>query len=113
LVAQYVPERGDFVWLEFSPQSGHEQAGRRPGIVLSPNSYNGRSGLALCCPITSRSKGYPFEVPIPGGLAISGVVLSDQLRCLDWQSRRASFVASAPEEVVEAVLARSRALLGD
>ena len=111
MVAKYVPERGDLVWLTFSPQSGHEQAGRRPGIVLSPASYNRRAGLALFCPITSRSKGYPFEVAIPEGLKVSGVVLSDQLRSLDWQVRSAEFADGAPAALIEEVIAKACTLL--
>jgi mRNA interferase MazF len=111
VVAQYVPERGDLVWLTFSPQSGHEQAGRRPGIVLSPASYNRRAGLALFCPITSKSKGYPFEVAIPEGLKVSGVVLSDQLRSLDWQVRSAEFADKAPVALIEEVIGKASTLL--
>src|SRR5438067_4938950 len=92
----YVPERGDVVWLAFDPQAGHEQAGRRPAIVLSPAVYNGRSGLALCCPITSQVKGYPFEVAIPPGLSIAGVILADQVKSLDWRARRATPAGRLP-----------------
>src|SRR5437762_13948374 len=84
----YVPERGDAVWLTLDPQAGHEQAGRRPALVLSPAAYNGRVGLALCCPITNQAKGYPFEVALPDGLAVSGVVLADQVKSLDWRAWR-------------------------
>ncbi|MBV8580366.1 MAG: endoribonuclease MazF [Candidatus Eremiobacteraeota bacterium] len=86
---QYVPDRADLVWLDHNPQAGHEQAGRRPAVVLSPRVYNERAGLAICCPITSRAKGYPFEVPLPDGCGATGVVLADQLRSLDWIARRA------------------------
>jgi mRNA interferase MazF len=82
----YVPDRGDAVWITLSPRAGHEQAGRRPALVLSPAQYNGRVGLAIVCPITSQSKGYPFEVPIPTGLAVTGVVLSDHVR-LVWSTQ--------------------------
>src|SRR5438105_7801743 len=85
----YVPRRGDAVWITLDPQAGHEQAGRRPALVLSPETYNGKVGLALLCPITNRGKGYPFEVVLPPGLAVTGVVLADQLKNLDWQVRRA------------------------
>ena len=85
----YVPARGDLVWLEFNPQAGHEQAGHRPALVLSPQEYNRRVGLALVCPVTSQVKGYPFEVVLPSGLPISGAVLSDQMKSLDWKARRA------------------------
>jgi mRNA interferase MazF len=108
----YVPQRGDLVWLTFDPQAGHEQAGRRPALVLSPASYNGKSGLALMVPITSRAKGYPFEVPLPPDLPVAGVVLADQLRSLDWGARRAELICAAPTTVLEEVLAKAGALLG-
>jgi mRNA interferase MazF len=100
----YVPSRGDLVWIEFDPQAGHQQAGRRPAIVLSPKEYNERVGLMLCCPITSRIKGYPFEVLLPEGLGITGAVLCDQVRNFDWHARRTSYIQSAPNEVVRSVL---------
>jgi len=84
----YVPERGDLVWLTFNPQAGHKQAGRRPAVVLSPKAYNGKVGLALFCPITSQVKGYPFEVRLPEGLPVSGSILADQVKSLDWQARQ-------------------------
>ena len=87
-MSSYVPDRGDLVWLEFTPHAGSEQRGRRPALVLSPKSYNGKVGLALFCPVTSKVKGYPFEVKLPDGYAVSGVVLSDQLKSLDWRSRK-------------------------
>jgi mRNA interferase MazF len=102
--SQYVPDRGDAIWLELDPQAGHEQAGRRPVIVLSPASYNGKTSLAIVCPITSRSKGYPFEVPIPDGLPVSGVILADQVRSLDWRARRARFICALPQSVVDDTL---------
>jgi mRNA interferase MazF len=87
----HIPDRGDVVWLDFNPQAGHEQAGRRPALVLSPAKYNGKLSLMLCCPITNQAKGYPFEVPLvlAGGSSLSGVVLADQVRCLDWKQRNA------------------------
>jgi mRNA interferase MazF len=85
--AAYIPERGDAVWITLDPQAGHEQAGRRLALVLSPSAYNGRVGLALLCPITNQAKGYPFEVPLPEGLALAGVVGVDQVKSLDWQAR--------------------------
>ena len=100
-MASYVPSRGDLVWLQFSPQAGHEQAGHRPALVISPSSYNRRVGLALCCPITSHVKGYPFEVLLPAGLGVEGAVLSDQLKSLDWRVRKARRIASAPADVLE------------
>ncbi len=97
----------------FNPQAGHEQAGRRPALVLSPKAYNARVGLAILCPITSKVKGYPFEVKIPDGTAVSGVVLSDQVKSLDWRVRRAEFVCRLPKVTVEEVLEKLRVLLVD
>lgn len=108
---EYVPNRGDIVWLDFSPQTGREQAGTRPGLVLSPRRYNGRTGLALVCPITSRVKGYWFEVGLPESLQVGGVILADQLRNVDWRARRARRVARAPAVVVIDVLERIDTLL--
>jgi len=107
----YVPERGDFVWLTFNPQAGHEQAGRRPALVLSPQRYNQTVGLALFCPVTSQVKGYPFEVAIPAGLPVSGVVLADQVRNLDWNARQIAFISKAPPDVVDEVLGKLETLL--
>ena len=107
----YVPERGDLVWLDFSPQVGHEQGGRRPALVLSRAEYNRPSGMALFCPITSRAKGYPFEVPLPQGTGVSGIVLADQVRCLDWRGRRVDSIERVDEGVLNEVLARLDALL--
>lgn len=109
--SDYCPDRGDVVWLAFDPQAGHEQAGRRPALVLSPASYNGRIGLALFCPLTSQVKGYPFEVPIPAGLPVNGVVLSDQVKSLDWRVRQAEFICKLPEDVTAKVLKLVGALL--
>ena len=109
--AAYVPERGDAVWITLDPQAGHEQAGRRPALVLSPSAYNGRVGLALLCPITSRAKGYPFEVPIPAGLPVAGVVGADQVKSLDWRARQAARIGAVPGEVVAQVLQRLQTLL--
>lgn len=106
------PDRGHLVWISLDPQSGHEQAGRRPALVLSPASYNSLVGLALFCPITSQVKGFPFEVPLPPGLAVSGVVLADHVKCLDWRSRRAEYPGDAPEAVVNEVIRRLSLLLG-
>ena len=107
----YVPERGDVVWITFNPQAGHEQAGRRPAVVLSPKSYNGNVGLALLCPITSQVKSYPFEVAIPAGLPVNGVILSDQVKSLDWKARDAEKACSLPEESIKKVLQRVKALI--
>ncbi len=103
-MAAYCPKRGDIVWLFFTPQAGHEQSGHRPALVLSPESYNRKVGLALFCPITSQVKGYPFEVRVPPGHEVSGVVLADQVNSLDWQARRASFCCELPAEAVHDVL---------
>ena len=107
----YIPERGDAVWISLDPQAGHEQAGRRPALVLSPSAYNRRVGLALFCPITSQVKGYPFEVAIPSGFPIRGVVGADQVKSLDWRARKATRIAAFPVEVVSQVLERLNALL--
>ncbi len=109
----YVPERGDAVWISLDPQVGHEQAGRRPALVLSPAAYNGRVGLALLCPITSRAKGYPFEVPLPEGSPVAGVVGADQVKSLDWRSRKAARIGAVPDEVVAEVVRRLKTLLGE
>jgi mRNA interferase MazF len=110
-MAAYCPTRGDFVWIDFRPKLGHEQSGKRPGIVLSPLAYNKAVGLMLCCPITSKEKGYPFEVRVPEGHQISGVVLSDHVRSLDWKTRNAAFISRAPRELTEDVLAKLQTLL--
>jgi mRNA interferase MazF len=110
-LVSYIPNRGDAVWLQFNPQAGHEQAGRRPALVLSPESYNGRVGLAILCPITSQIKGYPFEVLIPPGLTIIGAILADQVKSLDWRVRRAEYICTVPDEVVQVVLQRLGTLL--
>ena len=109
--APFVPERGDVVKMSFDPQSGHEQAAWRPALVVSPSAYNRASSLALLCPITSRAKGYPFEVPLPDDLAIAGVILTDQIRSLDWRARKARFVTRAPDAVIREVLARLEPLV--
>jgi mRNA interferase MazF len=111
--AAYVPERGDAVWITLDPQAGHEQAGRRPALVLSPSAYNGRVGLALFCPITNQAKGYPFEVPIPSGSPVTGVVGADQVKSLDWRARKAALIGAVPQEVVAQVLHRLQALLAE
>ena len=110
--ARYVPERGDILWLTFDPQAGHEQAGRRPALVLSAAAYNRRAGLALVCPITNQAKGYPFEVALPKGSPVAGVVLADHIKSADWAARRAQFASKAPAEVLADVTARLRPLLG-
>lgn len=108
----YVPDAGHLVWLSFSPQAGREQAGRRPALVLSPSFYNVNSGLCLVCPITNQAKGYPFEVALPEGLLVQGVVLSDHLKSADWRVRKMAYIADAPPEVVDESRAKLRPLLG-
>lgn len=110
-MSRYILKYGDAVWPDFTPQKGCEQAGRRPTFVVSPASYNGKVGLALLCPITSRVKGYPFEVAIPEGFPVQGVILSDQLKSLDWRSRRADFIRALPGSVAQDVLKKVVALL--
>jgi mRNA interferase MazF len=108
---QYVPARGDIVWLHFTPQAGHEQAGHRPALVISPRSYNRRVGLALFCPVTSQVKGYPFEVALPPGLKAEGAILSDQVKSLDWRVRKAKRVCTVPDEVLDETIAKVLALV--
>lgn len=108
----YCPKQGDVVWLSFTPHSGHEQAGYRPALTLSPESYNRKVGLALFCPITTKAKSYPFEVALPAGLKASGIVLSDQVKSLDWQARSAKFSCKVPANVVLEVLGKLESLLG-
>jgi len=107
----YIPDRRDVFWIDLNPQAGREQAGRRPCLVLSPAEYNGKTGLAVVCPITGQAKGYPFEVALPSGLATTGVVLSDHIKNLDWRVRRAEFREQVPESVVREVLDMATALL--
>ena len=104
MASRYVPERGDVVWVSFDPQAGHEQAGHRPALVLSPGSYNRKVGMAIMCPITGQIKGYPFEVQIPSGLTVGGAVLSDQVKNLDWSARRAKFACRLPKITTDEVL---------
>jgi len=109
--APYVPERGDAVWLTFDTQADHEQAGRRPAVVVSPKRYNARSDLALICPVTSQVKGHPFEVSLPSESGINGVVLSDQVRNLDWRARKAARICALPSATINEVLGKLRALI--
>ena len=106
-----IPERGDAVWIDFNPQTGSEQAGRRPAVVLSPAAYNRKVGLAVLCPITNQVKGYPFEVAVPEGLGVTGVILADQLKSLDWRRRNAAVIARLPKETVAEVAGKISALL--
>ena len=108
----FVPDVGDFVWLTFDPQAGREQAGRRPALVLSPKLYNARSGLLLACPITNQAKGYPFEVAVPPGAGVTGVVLVDHLKSVDWKARQAEVLGHCTDETMEEVRAKLAPLLG-
>jgi mRNA interferase MazF len=109
LTRRYIPEAGDIVWLQFNPQAGHEQAGHRPAVVLSPASYNGRSGLMLCCPMTTQIKGYPFEVPVAGSKL--GAVLADQIKSLDWNARKAQFKGKVSPAELSEVRRKAAALI--
>lgn len=109
---RYVPERADLIWLDLHPQAGHEQAGRRPALVLSSRSYNRASGFTIVCPVTHRAKGYPFEVALPAGCGATGVVIADQIRSLDWIARHAARLGTVPEHVLEAVKSRIETILG-
>lgn len=110
--SRYVPDSGDLIWLDFDPQAGHEQAGHRPAIVLSPAAYNEKSGLAVVCPIISHVKGYSFEVLLPQGLAITGVILSDHLKSLDWKQRRARKAGRVSKSVLHEIRNKLAPLLG-
>jgi len=107
----YEPDQGDVVWIDFDPQAGREQAGRRPGLVLSRLAYNRPSGLFLLCPITSRVKGYPYEVVIPDGLPVHGAILADHVKSLDWRARQIEFMVKFPDSIVTDVIARLNTLL--
>jgi mRNA interferase MazF len=110
-MAAYCPKRGDIIWISFNSQAGHEQSGHRFALVLSPEPYNGKVGLAILCPVTNQVKGYPFEVKVPPGLKAAGVILSDQVKSMDWKVRGASFVCALPENVVRQVLNKVGTLL--
>lgn len=107
---EYIPDRGDYVWLNFTPQTGYEQKGKRPAIVISPKEYNKKVGLALFCPITSIKKDYPFEVNINNS-KIKGVVLSDQMKSLDWQYRNAEFISKSAKEELDEVIEKLTLLI--
>lgn len=108
----HAPNSGDLIWLSFTPQAGREQAGRRPGLVISPRSYNAKVGLCVVCPVTHHAKGYAFEVALPAGLQVQGVVLADHIKSADWQERRSEHIARVPADVVDEVRAKLRPLLG-
>lgn len=107
----YAPSRGEIVWLQFEPQAGHEQSGRRPAVIISPREYNQKAGLCLCCPVTSKAKGYPFEVELPAGMKVEGVVLCDQLKSLDWKARNAVTIGTLPGRSLKEIQARILALV--
>ena len=107
----YVPQRGDLVWIDFDPQAGHEQRARRPAVVLSPSVYNRKVELSIFYPVTSQAKGYAWEVAIPPGLGVTGVILADQIKSLDWKERRTEFAGTLPREVLDEVLDKALALL--
>ncbi len=109
--AEYIPHRGDITWLDFSPQPGHEQAGKRPAVCISPEEYNKKVGLAIFCPITSQIKGYPFEVIMPDNCPVKGVILSDQVKNLDWRERRAEFICKLSEDKLSEVLCKLMTLI--
>ena len=111
VAAPYVPQRGDVVWITLNPQPGHEQAGRRPAVIISPQAYNDKVGLAILCPITSQVKGYPFEVRIPAGLPIAGVILSDQVKSMDWRASNSERIFSLSPDAIIEVLGKLRILL--
>ena len=111
-MSTFVPDAGDLIWLTFDPQAGHEQAGRRPALVLSPKPYNQNAGLAIACPVTSQIKGYPFEVPVPAGCGLKGVILADHVKSLDWKARRAERIGRVAPSILNEVLARLAPLLG-
>ncbi|MBI4405686.1 MAG: endoribonuclease MazF [Deltaproteobacteria bacterium] len=111
MVSRYIPDRGDVVWLDFTPQSGHEQAGKRPALVLSPFLYNQKTRLMVCCPITSKVKGYPFEVPLPDRFKLSGVILADQLKNLDWFARKVRLLGKVPPIILSEVWGKIALLL--
>jgi mRNA interferase MazF len=106
----YIPERGDLIWIEFSPQAGHEQSGKRPALVISPHRYNQKSGLCLLVPVTGKVKGYPFEVPI-STQEVSGVILADQIKNLDWKARNARFICKVPSGITRVVIDLIRTLI--
>lgn len=113
MVSKYIPKQGDIIFLNFNPQSGKEQAGKRPGLVVSDQGFNNLLGLLICCPITKQKKGYPFEVEIPKGIAIEGIILTDHMRSIDWRSRKAKFVCKAPEKTLEEALEKIRAIFNE
>ena len=113
VTGEYVPERGDFVWVNFSPQVGHEQAGKRPAIVLTESGYNAKTGLMIACPITRQAKGYPFEVEISKGFPVSGVALADHVKNIDWRGRNAEFAGKADNKLLVKIINVLGLLIGN
>jgi mRNA interferase MazF len=113
VVSIYLPSKGDFVWLNFDPQSGHEQKGRRTAMIISNTLFNEKTGLAFACPTTTKDRGYPFHLRIPEGLPVHGVVMVDQVKSIDYSSRKATFIAHAPKDLVDEILAILDAILYD
>jgi mRNA interferase MazF len=111
MATTYTPNRGDLVWLQFHPQAGHEYGGRRPALVLSPAAYNRKVGLALCCPVTTHVKGYPFEVELPEDQPAQGAILCDQIKSLDWRARKADRIGQVSEQVLDEATAKILALV--
>ena len=107
----YAPSRGEIVWLQFEPQAGHEQSGMRPAVIISPWEYNQKVGLCLCCPVTSKAKGYPFEVALPAGMKVEGVVLCDQMKSLDWKARNVRLIGTLPGRSFKEIQVRILALV--
>lgn len=110
-LSEFVPQRGDIVWIDLNPDAGHVPSGRRLAVVLSPRAYNSKVNLAILCPITNREKGYPFEVAIPAGLDLTGVILADQVKNIDWRARNAELICTLPTATVDAVLQRVETLV--
>lgn len=110
-MSKYIPHRGDFIMINFQPRQGRELTKRRPALVISASAYNQKVGLAICCPVTSHQKGYPFEVELSEELPLNGVILADQIKCLDWQKRKAEFISKATEDILEEVIEKLHALL--
>ncbi len=108
----YIPDRGDIVWINFTLQTGHEQRGKQPALVMSPKIYNEKTSLCICFPVTSKVKGYPFEVALPATLSIEGVILSDQIKNLDFRAREVNFECKVPASVIESVQKNIFALVG-
>lgn len=112
-MVDYTPEQGDIVWLTLNPQKGHEESGRRPAVVLSPESYNSKVGLAIFCPVTSKEKGYPFEVKLPDKFSVHGVILADQIKSFDWRIREAEFICKVPKSILKELSKKLKLLLPD